>query len=1726
MIKYIEKRDGSIAKFNPKNIYNAVYQSAKSCNEFVDVDNVVRLVTERLEKRNQPTINIEIVQDEVEFVLMGLGYFKVAKSYITYRNMRDAQRNLSLGNINAESSVEEYLSRADWRVNANANQGYSLGGMILNVAGKVTANYWLNKIYPKEIGQAHRNGDIHIHDLDMLSIYCCGWSLKNVLREGMNGIAGKIESNPPKHLSSALNQALNHLCCCQNEAAGAQAYSSFDTYMAPYIRIDNLSYKEVKQHLQEFIYNLNVPSRWGCVPTSTEVLTTDGWKDSYTLSMKDKVYSINKRGELCLSTIKRIIHKKNASKKLIAFRNDHYNYEQLVTPEHRVLVGRTQLSKLDDLKIKRAENISGITNLPVAFTNSIIEDSSPSNEEVMMAAALYCDGSWYYKEKVDTPRVFYFKSPNRQKDSWFEKLCKKLGVVYKKKKVIGDFGSTVNKYVFHSDSARKLTKLVGRKTRIDEKFLNMNREKSQLFLDTWMAHDGQEEKHILQFDTLAIAKGLQHIAVNACKTSSIVKIHKSQYVKLRGVEMLGVKQIQQIDYDGEVWCPSLTMGTAIFRDKNGGVFISGQTQTPFTNLTFDWVCPEDLKKEKPVVGGKECDFFYGDLQKEMDMINKAYIEIMLEGDKNGRVFTFPIPTYNMTKEFDWDSENSTLLFEMTAKYGLPYFQNFINSELKPNMIRSMCCRLQLDLRELLKRGNGLFGSAEQTGCYDEETEVLTRQGWKFWKDVTMEDEFCTLSRSRKIEYQRPIRLFKKKYSGKMIHFNTRNLDLKVTPNHNMLIENQKGELSLIRADKYAFSSKIYHNGIPKRGIWLGKKQDLFELKGIEGTKCCFGHEYPYTSPDRTFDTKDWMAFLGIFLSEGWYSKIKNRNKDYLFIISQKKPHVRKQIKELFKRMGIHYNEKIVKNGFGVHCKTLHSYLKQFGLQKVRFIPREVLELDKEYLEILYHWLMLGDGSVSKNGQETYYTCSKQLASDVQELIIKLGYGSRITTKDKLYHGKINRIYEVSKHVKSDKYWIQTHKKIEVEDYCGKIYCAEVPNHTLMVRRNGKATWCGNSIGVVTINCARLGYLFKGDKESLYNRLDYLMDLARNSLELKRKTLKQNMDRGLYPYIKRWLGTLRNHFSTIGVNGINEMIRNFTNDKEDITTEKGHAFAVEFLDHVRAKLLSYQSEQGTMYNLEATPAEGTTYRFAKEDKKRFPDIIQAGTPSNPYYTNSSQLPVGYTDDPFEALELQDDLQRKYTGGCCEEGTDVLTDKGIFKIEKLVEDFEKLKPIKVISFNEKTKVSEWKEIDEVYKIDVSSKDKIRVKGENNFEIVTSDWHPFFVSTKKKLASNVCPVCGEAFDNYQGRNNHLAHNPKCREKYHSIKEKVSKERPIIQKRADELVVMDKLIQNSTNLLVSQTPVSKELAYILGFFIGNGYLASTTYKLSFYSGKKDNPLDYLCECLKKEFGIIETPEVWEPTNPNCIEVRITGKEKILPLRKSFEKFGFKPGKKTYTISANPIIPYLDKNNFPSFLSGLLDSDGYIDQQGDGEYATVSTSLYDSLVYLFTMTGINLRIKYRKSKKANEKDFYSLYLKKKYLMKYFDELSPTLQRALILGILKEPKKERQEEVIRVKEVSKTQVSNNQFYDLNIRDNHNYLAGKNGSFVFVHNTVLHLYMNEAISSSDACKKIVKRALTNFKLPYITITPTFSICPIHGYIKGQHEYCPKCDAELLAKKANK
>ena len=590
----IAKRDGTLVAFDARKIESAILRAGQASGDYGDLEaglltaQVVKVLSHRFHGERVP--QIEDIQDVVEQTLIAANHFDTARAYIVYREQHRTLRADRRTLVDVAGSIDEYLDRSDWRVAANANQGYSLGGLILNSSGKMIANYWLSHVYPPEVGQAHRDGDIHIHDLDMLSGYCAGWSLRTLLAEGLNGVPGKVEAGPPKHLSSAVGQIVNFLGTLQNEWAGAQAFSSFDTYMAPFVRRDSLGYAQVKQHIQELIYNLNVPSRWGC-------------------------------------------------------------------------------------------------------------------------------------------------------------------------------------------------------------------------------------------------------------------------------------------------------------------------QTPFTNLTFDWVCPEDLRDQIPVIAGEEQPYSYGDLQAEMDLINRAYIEVMTEGDAKGRIFTFPIPTYNITPDFPWESENAERLFAMTAKYGLPYFQNFINSELTPKMVRSMCCRLQLDLRELLKRGNGLFGSAEQTG----------------------------------------------------------------------------------------------------------------------------------------------------------------------------------------------------------------------------------------------------------------------------------------------------------------------------------------------------------SVGVVTINCARLGHLFPGDEAGLLAHLDRLLELARNSLEIKRKVIQGHMDAGLFPYTKRYLGTLRNHFSTIGINGVNELIRNFTRDADDITSPWGKAFACRLLDHVRARMVEFQEQTGHMYNLEATPAEGTTYRFAREDAKRYPGILQAGTLEAPYYSNSSQLPVGYTDDPFDALEQQEALQGKYTGG---------------------------------------------------------------------------------------------------------------------------------------------------------------------------------------------------------------------------------------------------------------------------------------------------------------------------------------------------------------------------------------------------------------------------------------------------------------------------------------------
>ncbi len=629
MEKFVIKRNGEYKPFENFKIKDAIAKSFNSVAIPFDVS-VFESVMTAIEIKD--IWAVEEIQDMIEKTLFQKEYFSVMRSFMLFRHTRKLQRehveglNDDTTYVDSTQTIEEYISQTDWRINANANTSYSNAGLVNNVAGKIIANYWLDKVYSKEEGYAHRNGDVHIHDLDCLTGYCAGWSLRVLLNDGFNGVRGRVESKAPSHFREALGQMANFLGILQSEWAGAQAFSSFDTYLAPYVFKDNLSFEDVLKAVRSFVYNLNVPARWGQSP----------------------------------------------------------------------------------------------------FTNITLDWVVPSD----------------LKEQI----------PTKNDQHLFDNIT-------------------------------------------DESVLNRARE--------------------------------------------------------RGV----------------------------------------------TSLT---------------------EMRYEHFQQEMNLINKAYYTVMTEGDANGQPFTFPIPTVNITEDFDWNGENTDLLFENTAKIGSSYFQNFIGSQYlldengnrvenpnayKPNAVRSMCCRLQLDLRELLKRGNGLFGSAEMTG----------------------------------------------------------------------------------------------------------------------------------------------------------------------------------------------------------------------------------------------------------------------------------------------------------------------------------------------------------SIGVVTINMARLGYLFKGNKKALYQQLDKLMELSKSTLEKKRIFIQEMYERGLYPYTKRYLPHFRNHFSTIGVNGMNEMVRNFTFDKEDITSDFGAEFCMEILEHIRNRMKEFQEETGNLYNLEATPAEGTTYRFAKEDKKRFHDILQAGEGNNIYYTNSSQIPVNYTEDPFEALLMQDNLQCQYTGG---------------------------------------------------------------------------------------------------------------------------------------------------------------------------------------------------------------------------------------------------------------------------------------------------------------------------------------------------------------------------------------------------------------------------------------------------------------------------------------------
>ncbi|UZE94340.1 MAG: hypothetical protein IB618_00950 [Candidatus Pacearchaeota archaeon] len=583
--------------------------------------------------------------------------------------------------------------------------------------------------------------------------------------------------------------------------------------------------------------------------------------------------------------------------------------------------------------------------------------------------------------------------------------------------------------------------------------------------------------------------------------------------------------------------------------------------------------------------------------------------------------------------------------------------------MKPEDARSMCCRLRLDNRELVKRGGGLFGANPLTGCYDEKTEILTENGWKLFKDLTKNEMIFTLVRNNEIELHKPKKLFKYNHKGEMCQFKTKSMDLLVTPNHRMVVDQVgSGKRKFVEAKDFDFNNQR----IPKQGIWRGEETTWFILPGIKFTKYGRQGRTPYKvyRDALKIEMDNWLRFFGFWLAEGCTDNEKSaKNHGYRTVISQVNKKKKEEIKRVLDSLPFNYYIERAIN-FVICNKQLWTYLRQFGNKYEKFIPKEIKRLSKRQLKILFDWMVKGDGYVRKiTGQINYWTPSKRLADDLQEIIMKLGWlGTSISQKKKVSQIKGRKIkagviYVLG--VQKAKHYRLRKRNIKKAYYEGKIYCCEVKNHTVFVRRNGKVSWCGNSIGVVTINLPRIGYLTKNEEE-FFEKLGKLMNIAKESLEIKRKVLEEFTDRGLYPYAKFYLREIKkvynkywvNHFSTIGLLGMNEACMNLFN--LDIGTERGRKFAESVLDFMRGEIIKYQKETNDLYNLEATPAEGASYRLAKIDKKAFPDIIVANNAAvengaDPYYTNSTNLPVNYTNDLFLALELQDPLQTKYTGG---------------------------------------------------------------------------------------------------------------------------------------------------------------------------------------------------------------------------------------------------------------------------------------------------------------------------------------------------------------------------------------------------------------------------------------------------------------------------------------------
>lgn len=739
-VSQLRKRSGDIVPFDQEKITQAIYKAAKAVaiDDLVlaqELSNqVVAAVNDKFHKNSIPAV--EEIQDMVEEILIKNRQIKIAKAYILYRDQRRQLREMSpdLG----QKLMEGYLGRTDWRIKENSNMSFSVQGLNNYIASAISAKYWLNKMYPANIREAHVNGDFHIHDLGMLAPYCCGWDLKDLLVRGFGGVEEKVQSKAPKHFRSALGQIVNFLYTMQGEAAGAQALASFDTYLAPFIRYDDLNLRAVKQALQEFVFNLNVPTRVGfqCMSEDTEILAQDGWKKYNQVKQGDVIATFNiDGGYIEYLPVQRMFSRQYDG---LMYNLKNRISDQLISPEHRVVRKRFGAAGYVLEPIEKALDLKSPFMVPVGSQGYVAGDQTLDEEVIKLVAWVVAEGTMDKGERGGG-RISIDQSQAKNPGGYqaIKDLCLNLKLNYSERIQQG-LGEDCNVLRFDAASTRKILsyfkvdKNQGIKF-IPQSILRLDAEGARLFLETYIKGDGYDDCKILTTDVL-IRDGLLQLAANAGYGATVHirrpdnQLSKKDRYIIRLIKHLDtyIETVKQVKYKGIIWCPNTKNETVIAR-RQGKMFITGNT--PFTNITMDVEPSPLIGEEHAIIGGEIMPEKYKDFQMEMDMFNQAFAEVMVEGDARGRMFSYPIPTYNIDKDFNWNRPCLKAMWEMTAKSGVPYFSNFVNSDMSRDDARSMCCRLRLDNRELRKRGGGLFGANPLTGSLGVVTINLSRIGY-------------------------------------------------------------------------------------------------------------------------------------------------------------------------------------------------------------------------------------------------------------------------------------------------------------------------------------------------------------------------------------------------------------------------------------------------------------------------------------------------------------------------------------------------------------------------------------------------------------------------------------------------------------------------------------------------------------------------------------------------------------------------------------------------------------------------------------------------------------------------------------------------------------------------------------------------------------------------------------------------------------------------------------